>query len=102
MLKLDAVEKKLAEKKRELRYLNERIDEIWDAPSTALVVGERIKYAQRIMRTWGAIEGMMRVAYDGEDYMLEINKIDKELRETYRKPIISNTEVLPIELDKIK
>lgn len=99
MVTKENVMAKLSEKKRELRYLNERIDELYALEDKPLVIEQRIKMVQRIMRVWGAIEGIMRIWYDGEDYMLEINKIDTDLRQSFHKPIVSNTETVEFELE---
>lgn len=99
MMKKEDFAKKFAEKKHELIYLNGKIDELWDAPTTSLIIEERIKMVQRMMKAWGAIQGMMRVWYDSEDYMLELDKIEKEIRAIFRKPITSNVDFVEIEIE---
>lgn len=98
MMKPEDFQKKFSEKKHELIYLNGKIDELWDAPPTELIIEERIKMTQRLMKAWGSITGMMRVWYDSEDYMLELDKIEKEIRSIFRKPVTSNMDYVEIDI----
>lgn len=102
MMTKENFQKKFSEKKHELIYLNGKIDELWDAKSTELIIAERIKMTQRMMKCWGALTGMMRIWYDGEDYMLELNKIETELRRIFRKPITSNVDFVEIDINPEK